>query len=146
MIPNISGPTDNIYKFIALFGLALLISSILALVYTYDKYFDRGYSDLLELEVLKARTVLSSDDNIKMVTLQNKLNTDQDNKETFKNYLMSCIGGSISIALLGCYFWLRKVQPKQDKLLDLQIEKMKREIQVIEKQLEKKDEEKLSRS
>jgi hypothetical protein len=39
MIPHMSGPTDNIYRFIALFGLAPLISSIIALVYTHDTYF-----------------------------------------------------------------------------------------------------------
>jgi hypothetical protein len=42
----------------------------------------------------------------------------------------------MSIAFLGV-FWLRNVQPKRDELLNLQIEKMKRKIQVLEKQFDR---------
>jgi hypothetical protein len=36
MAPSFSIPTDNIYKFFALFGFVLLVSSMLAFIYVHD--------------------------------------------------------------------------------------------------------------
>jgi hypothetical protein len=43
----------------------------------------------------------------------------------------------VFLLLWGWIFWWRRVQPKQDELLNLQIEKTKWEIAVLDKQLEK---------
>jgi hypothetical protein len=138
MEPSIPIPTDNAYKFAAFFGLAVLISSMVAIVYTYDKYFERGYTDFIELEVLKAKDILSADESVRKTALELKQKTDQANKRSLLNFLMACMGGSIALSLMGGVCWLGKVQPKQDELLNLQIEKMKCEIQVLDKQLERK--------
>jgi hypothetical protein len=49
-----------------------------------------------------------------------------------------CIVGSSLMSVYGFVQWFKKFQPKQDESLNLQIEKMKNEIQVLEKQLEQK--------
>jgi hypothetical protein len=72
MEPSIPIPTDNAYKFAAFFGLAVLISSMVAIVYTYDKYFERGYTDFIELEVLKAKDILSADESVRKTALELK--------------------------------------------------------------------------
>jgi hypothetical protein len=139
MTPSMPIATDNIYKLAALFGVAVLIAAILSIGYTYGKYFESVYVDLTELEMLKAKDTLSSDESIKKKNLEIKLNTDQANKKFIINFLLGCIGGSIALSAIGGSFWLARVQPKQDKLLNLQIEKMRREIQVLDKQLQEKE-------
>jgi hypothetical protein len=53
--------------------------------------------------------------------------------------LAVCLIGGTFLILWGGISWWWKVQPKQDELLNLQIEKTKWEIAVLEKQLEKSE-------
>ena len=52
MTPGFSIPTDNIYKFYALLGLALIISSMLAFVYVYDSSRARTIEWSEELQLI----------------------------------------------------------------------------------------------
>ena len=52
MHSNIPLPTDNIYKFYALFGIALIVSSILAITYISSNTFETGYSLLKDYEAI----------------------------------------------------------------------------------------------
>ena len=47
MNPSLSAPTDNIYKFFSIFGLAIIMTSILSLTAIYTSSLDRriGYKE-----------------------------------------------------------------------------------------------------
>jgi hypothetical protein len=139
MTPSMPVATDNIYKFAALFGLALLISVILVGTYVPDKYGEPAFNDALELKILQSKDNLSKEETIKKTLLEEKV-------RLFDGFARQIIYGAAVFMLIGAFLlvwggiaWWWKVQPKQDELLNLQIEKMKREIQVLEKQLEKKE-------
>jgi hypothetical protein len=61
MTPSMPIATDNIYKFAALFGLAILISVMLAVAYFPEKYGELVFNTYLELEILKNKTNLSNE-------------------------------------------------------------------------------------
>jgi hypothetical protein len=144
MLPSVLIATDNIYKFTALFGLVVMISSAFALLYLVKVNYEFGVENINEYELLKVKGNLSQAESIRKDALEQILRLRTFGTKAFAYSLDFLFVAGALICFFGFYGWHKKVQPKQDELLDLQIEKMKREIQVLEKQLEKKDEEKLS--
>jgi hypothetical protein len=134
MEPTVPIATDNIYKFYALFGLVMLIFSGVALVYAYTQHYEAAYKDWIALETLKAKpeSMLSTEETVRKRILESKIEIDRGNKTTY-TIISSCIG-AIGLLLMwsGFYHWQTKVQPKQDQLLDLQLEKLRREIGALD--------------
>ena len=123
MIPSIPIAPDNVYKFAALFGLVVFISSMLAPVYVNTKYDELACDTFLQLEILKAKGNLSSDENIRKTVLEQKMYINKSDKTVFMNILSTCAALNMLLAGFGGVFWFAKVQPKQDELLNLQIQK-----------------------
>ena len=65
MQPSIPIPTDNIYKFVALFGLSLFISSGLASVAVHFYFNDILYKRSMESEILKTKADPSEEEKIR---------------------------------------------------------------------------------
>jgi hypothetical protein len=138
MTPSMPIPTDNFYKFAALFGLAILISFMVLSIYLPEKFGEPAFKESLEFEILKSRDSLSTEETIRKNHLETKI-------KLFDSFARQIVYGSAIIGMFGGFLflwgiivWWWKVQPKQDELLNLQIEKTKREIQVLEKQLNPK--------
>ena len=72
MQPSIPIPTDNIYKFACLLGLAIFISAMLGSIYMVYKFDELTSKDLLELEALKAKDNLSLIESTQKVILEKK--------------------------------------------------------------------------
>jgi hypothetical protein len=136
MTPSMPIATDNIYKFAALFGVAILISVILAVSYLQEKNGELAFNNLLELEVLKSKDTLSKEETVKRNLLEEKDKALTRHMKLIVRIFSISLWIGIFFLLWGGINWWRKVQPKQDELLNLQIEKTKREIQVLDKQLE----------
>jgi hypothetical protein len=131
--------TDNIYKFAALLGLALLASVAFLITYLPDKYSESAFNNMLELRLLKSKDNPSKEETIRINALEEK-------DKGMAKYTMDLIWGSAIIAILGIFLflwgvigWLRRIQPKQDELLDLQIAKRKLEIIELENKLREMD-------
>jgi hypothetical protein len=141
MLPSVPIAMDNIYKFAALFGLVVMISTIVAMLYLLKINYEFGISTIDELELLKVKENLTQAESIRKSAIEQILELRNFGTKSFMYVLdfFFIIGGLV--CFWGFYCWFKKVQPKQDELFNLQIEKMKREIQVLEKQLEKKDSE-----
>ena len=144
MTPTMPMTTDNIYKFATLLGFALLATVVFLGIYMPEKYGQIAFNEHVELQVLKSKDNPSKEDIIKIEALEMK-------DRLMSNNVHVLLWGSSILAIVGLILffwgvvcWLRRVQPKQDELLNLQIEKTKREIQVLDKQLEKKDSKELS--
>lgn len=127
MNSNIPLPTDNIYKFYALFGLLLVISSILATIYVSNQIFSSGLNLVKQYEEIKQLTPEETPLTISLI--ENQLKNLGANKNTQLQILGGIIGLGLALMIYGFWHWHHKIQPKHDKLLDLQIQKLEKELQ-----------------
>jgi hypothetical protein len=140
MQPSIPVPTDNIYKFICLFGLAVLVGSMLGSVYYISNSNELFMKRDLELTALNAKENLSPVEIKQKAHLEQHVEAIQLDRKISTRLFVACMLVSFFVAAGGFLGWFIKVQPKQDELINLQIEKMRYEIQGLEKQLREKKE------
>ena len=137
MTPSLPIPTDNIYKFACLFGLALIIVSIFSFVSVYNASLDRRikYAEVvISLEAKELRN--KGEENI--LALNKKL---IDVSKVNENFANSVIGSVLAVGILLSFFgarqWYQKIQHRDDILAQLQLEKLEVEIQKIRMELGK---------
>ena len=128
-------PTDNIYKFYALFGLLIFLSSAYAFTNLYQNYNERSFKRYIDLEVLKSIEVLSPDQVATKKVLEEQRKIDASDKRIFINALSFIFSISLFLMGFGFYRWHSKIQPQQDKTIEKQLEKMELEIRLLNKQL-----------
>lgn len=128
MTPSIPVPTDNIYKFSALFGLAIIVSGIFsfAAMYSFSLNTKVKYAEaVLALESKAVRTKLEDD----TLAMTNRLIKVTQSNEENANY---AIGGFIGVGILLSWFgwmrWYKVIQPRDDQIADLQKLKLEAEI------------------
>ena len=121
-------PTDNIYKFYALFGLLLIIFSIGAMVYVNQSTNDLVFDVAVEYETLKADPVRSVADEARFMLLERKLEIAGLNKKTFMLCLAALFVGGGFMVLYGFRKWHTEVQPVQDEIARLSLLKLRREV------------------
>jgi uncharacterized membrane protein YidH (DUF202 family) len=126
MQSNIPLPTDNIYKFYALFGLLLIISSILAFVYVNSQTFNSGFTLVKEYEALK--NMPSNKDSLTLHLIEGQIKVLGDNKKFQLQFLGGLIGIGLLLMAYGFWHWHHKIQPQHDRLLKLQILKLEKEV------------------
>jgi hypothetical protein len=99
MTPSMPIATDNIYKFAAIFGLALLIAVALAITYLPDKYGELVFNDNVELEILKSNDDLSTEEIIKKNLLEGKM-------KLLDDHVTTIIKGSAFFTIIGSFLFL----------------------------------------
>ncbi|MGZ5621900.1 MAG: hypothetical protein ACXWFG_13650 [Methylobacter sp.] len=128
MTPSLSIPTDNIYKFSCLFGLALIIVSIFSYITIYSSYLEkkiRYFEVIIPLEYNTQRNKADND----LLELNKKLiEVSISNEKTAKKIIGSVLGFGIFFSALGAYKWHEKIQKRDDKLAQLQIDKLEAEV------------------
>jgi hypothetical protein len=125
---SLSVPTDNIYKFACLFGLALIVSSVFALVVTYTSSLDRKvrYSEIaIPLEAKSPRT--KAEDDV-LAMYRHLIEVTKSNE-----YVVSlAVGVLLAVGLIlsgyGAKRWHSEIQKRDDKLASLQVEKLEAEV------------------
>lgn len=133
-------PTDNIYKFYALFGLLLLVSCILAVTYIHQStnaLLESSYLTVLEIEAKPTPTQAESN---KKALLESRIKVAKDDKDFYNKALSVLITAALFCLYKGLTKWHREIQPKQDRLLDLQIQKAELELEQLKKAKEAPDE------
>ncbi|VWX60064.1 conserved hypothetical protein [Burkholderiales bacterium 8X] len=127
-------PTDNIYKFYALFGLLLFIFAAGATVALQRGTNDSVYKLYVELESIRATsanptaaTEKKGEPSIREALLERLIEVAKEDKKTLSTYLSVLIAFSILLALAGFYKWHTQIQPIQDEMLRLQLAKLRRE-------------------
>jgi uncharacterized membrane protein YidH (DUF202 family) len=132
MLPTLPVPTDNIYKFTCLFGLALIVSAILSFVSTYTASLDRKikYMEVVaDLETKRERT--KTEDGL--LAMNRKLVTVTRSNETFANSALGILLGiGILLSSFGALRWYQVIQRRDDKFAELQLRKLEMEIAKLE--------------
>ena len=105
-------------------------------VFFYHNKLLREHS--LELVILNAKTDLSSEETVKEF-LSHVRNLNISNRDAFFYILTIITGIGGGMMLYGLKKWHQEIQPQQDELLNLQIEKMKLEIIELENKVKAKE-------
>ena len=137
MTPSLPVPTDNIYKFAALFGLALVVSGIFAFSAVYTSSLEKKikYTEaMIELEAKTTRTKLEDDTlafNRRLVEIT------QSNEKTANYGLGGLIGLGLVLSVYGAVRWHQVIQPRDDEIAKLQKEKLEAEIAKLRAETER---------
>ncbi len=132
-------PTDNIFKFYALFGLLLFIFCCGSLLYVTRASNELIFSTLPELEGLKQIPQRSHVEQTRLALLERKLEI----KKADKSALLGALGILLCIALAtmvyGFWKWEKELQPILDRTIkaqmeiaELQLQKLRRELNTEE--------------
>ncbi len=137
MNPSFAIPTDNIFKFVCLFGLALIVVSVFAFVATYNFTLENKarYSEtIILLESKSPRTKADED----ILELNRKLlSVTSENGDISNKAIGLLCGAGISISFLGAISWYRRVQLRDDKLIEMQMEKLHLEVAKLKSEIQK---------
>lgn len=121
-------PTDNIYKFYALFGLLLIISSMGALVYYFSSVNNLIYEVGVEYEVLKSNSSRSVAEEARFKLLDRRVDVAIADKKFYANFLGAIIGAGVVMMVYGFWKWHTEVQPIQDEMARLGLEKLRKDV------------------
>ena len=121
-------PTDNIYKFYALFGLLLFIFSFGSLLYLNRTTNELVFQAIIENESLKHIANPSPVEKAREQVLQKRVEL----AIADKNFSMHALAVITLVALasmaIGFWKWHRDVQPVQDEIAELQLKKLRHEV------------------
>jgi hypothetical protein len=144
MSPTLSIPTDNIYKFACLFGLALIISSIFAFVSTYTASLDRKIKYLEAIIPLEANTERTKTENDFLAMNRKLIEVTKSNESIVENLIAVVFVVGIMLSIYGAREWYHAIQRRDDKLVILQLEKLEIEIEKLRSDISKPQTDKTS--
>jgi hypothetical protein len=120
-------PTDNIYKFYALFGLLLFITAVVGVVVVNTSAAEKIHLLVKEYQEIGGDAA-SKESNPLAKIIEKRLDVTVKNKEFFYQALGVLIAFAMYLMFYGFVQWHKKIQPRQDELLDLQIERLRLEV------------------
>ena len=133
MNPSLPIPTDNIYKFVCLFGLVLVISSIYAYVATYTASLDRKIKYFEVVIPLEAKSPRSKSEDDLLALNRKLVEVTQSNQKSATRMISAVLGAGLALSLIGAVKWYVKIQVRDDKLAQLQIDKLQAEIEKLKR-------------
>lgn len=134
MTPSLPIPTDNIYKFACLFGLALIVSSIFAYVTSYTSALDRKIKYAEAIIVLEAREQRSKTENDTLAMHKKLVEVTKSNEAAATNAIFVVLIVGLLLSVFGANRWYRDIQIRDDRLVALQIAKLEAEIAALNAQ------------
>jgi len=121
-------PTDNIFKFYALFGLVLFIFSFASTLYNTRTTNEFMSSAIVELEELKAMAAPTNRDVARREILLRQIEVAKQNKDFYK-WACAVIAGIGTLGMVvGFTRWHREIQPMLDEISLLQLMKLRHEV------------------
>ena len=122
-------PTDNIYKFYALFGLLLFIFGLSATIYTTKSTNEFMATAIVDLEELKSMAAPTAREEARRQILQRRMEVAKSDKEFFK-WGCGVVGGvGLVLMIFGFGKWHKEIQPTLDEIAQLQLIKLRREVE-----------------
>lgn len=121
-------PTDNIFKFYALFGLLLIIFGSGSILYVSKTTNDLIFESFVEYELLKADPARTFPQEARFQILKIKREVAKSDKKFLLNVIGGIIGIGICMVVYGFRKWHKEIQPIQDEMARLNLEKLRREV------------------
>lgn len=136
MTPSLPIPTDNIYKFACLFGLALIVSSIFSFVSTYTSSLDKSIKFSEAVIILEANAQRSKAED-KLLIMYKKMNENtKSNQESIGVVILTGLFFGIGLSIFGARMWY-PIQERDDRLAELQLKKLEFEVKMLRSEYEK---------
>lgn len=126
-------PTDNIFKFYALFGLMLFIFGTGSIVYVTRSTNELVFRSVTELVELGQAEKPSPVDAAKRQMIEKRLEVAAADRKFFQYALGGLVGIGFVLMCCGFQAWHTKVQPMQDEAARLQLEKLRHEIKQLKR-------------
>jgi hypothetical protein len=125
-------PTDNIFKFYALFGLLLFVVGWVLAIQSMNSHNDFFFKSFVKMEEHKAIPSPTPADQMRLKMQEKEIEIAIANKEFYKwaNALITVFG--FLAMVYGFKTWHTRIQPLQDEILVLQKKKLELEIQAME--------------
>jgi hypothetical protein len=115
-------PTDNIYKFVALFSLVLLIFSFGSVIFASNAANAVVFEHWVELETLQAQEKPSIEQVSRLKALEKKIEVAVSNKKTFIQFSGAGAAFGLFGIIFGFGYWHKKIQPLADQMAVTQLE------------------------
>lgn len=135
MESRIPVPTDNVYKFYALFSLLVLVFSMGAILYVNQSTNNLLLSSSVELATLK---VLPGQPPALVAAKKTVIEKRAALAVADKDFFVVALGGFSAIAICGLYYgfqkWHRDIQPVIDETAILQLEIAKLQLEKLRRE------------
>lgn len=125
---NVNLPTDNIYKFLALFGLILTIFGGYLFNSTHNNFNNNLMNYAISLSKLELVEKPNSHEKMQIKTLEKKIELLRTDKSFYMLFSSFFLALGLILIVYGFFRWQFYLQPKLDTLLELQLEKAKVEL------------------
>lgn len=120
MLEKLQIPTDSLWKFIAIFGLAGILATAYLFVENYDRYLHETLDAQAKLVEFESIMPLSPAQAAMQKYLTGKIDILSKNQKAYNELIVKLGVSSVLIVLFGLYFWVTKVQVHMDKMLEAQ--------------------------
>jgi hypothetical protein len=121
-------PTDNIFKFYALFGLLISIFCISSIIYVNKITNELVFKTVLEQETLNAIIQPNATQQAKKRVLHRRLEIALSDKWFFQVAIGLMLFSGSYLTYYGFKRWHNEIQPLQDEITRLSIQKLKKEL------------------
>ena len=121
MQPSVPIPTDNIYKFACLFGLALIVSAIFSFVASYSSSLDRKVRYMEIVIPLEAKTEKSKTEEDLLAMNRKLISVTKENEQAATVAISAVLVAGLLLSLYGATKWHQIVQKRDDQLAELQL-------------------------
>ncbi|MEM9753674.1 MAG: hypothetical protein AAF916_09860 [Planctomycetota bacterium] len=135
MDPALRTPTDNLYKFIAVAGLAIFIVTLVFMFRRAEQINQRWFDTSVRLAEAGAvdfemPSTLPADPMQRAIIVERQtiLKAAEDFKVLATDWLAKAIFGSGAMAVLGLGLWWWNTQSWQDRLIRLQVEAQEKSV------------------
>lgn len=137
MIPSIPVPTDNIYKFTCLFGLTLIVSAFFGFIACYNAALDaklKHYELVVQLEAKDAKTKAETD----LIDLHKKvIDVTKSNEQIVTGCCTAVLIFGVVLSIYGARNWRLKIQERDDRMAQVQISKIEKEVEKLSLEITK---------
>jgi hypothetical protein len=115
-------PTDNIYKFIALFSLILFISGFGTVIYATNATNAMAFEHWVEVETLRALETPTLEQATRLQALEKKIEVAVDDKDAYRSLAIFMIAAGTVGMVFGFGYWHLRIQPRVDQMAATQLE------------------------
>ncbi|MGD8112961.1 hypothetical protein [Vibrio sp. TRT 17S01] len=124
---NVTIPTDNLYKFLTIVGLLLVLAGGYFFNLSTEKYNDEFIQLALKSAELKSITNPSEKQKLELLSVEKLISIKPSDKRFEQRVFVGMLLSGFIVMLIGFIRWFVFIQPNLDRLLELQVQKLELE-------------------